>query len=61
MGAAIRDYEKVEYSKKRVPGGLAEAARSFNDKYDTAYQDFGNATKEALERFEKKIEDLIGK
>ena len=59
IAAAMRDYEKVEYSKKRVPGALAEAAKSFNDQYDAAYRAFGNATKEALERFENKIEDLI--
>ena len=60
MVAAMHDYEQVEYSKKRVPGALVEAGKSFNDKYDAAYQAFGNATKEALERFEKRIEDLIG-
>ena len=60
MVAAMHDYEKVEYSKKRVPGALAEAARSFNERYDAAYQAFGNTTKEALEQFEKRIEDLIG-
>ena len=60
MVAAMRDYEKVEYSNKRVPGAIAAASKSFNDRYDTAYQAFGKATREALERFEKKIEDLIG-
>jgi hypothetical protein len=60
MVAAMREYEKVEYSNKRVPGALSAASKSFNDQYDTAYQVFGNATKGALERFEKKIEDLIG-
>jgi hypothetical protein len=60
MIAAMRDYEKVEYSSKRVPGALAAASKDFNDQYDTAYQAFGNATKEALERFERKIEELIG-
>ena len=60
MVAAMHDYEKVEYSKKRVPGALAEAARSFSDRYEAAYQAFGSATKEALEHFHKKIEDLIG-
>jgi len=60
MTAAMHDYEKIEYSKKRVPGALAEAARSFNDRYEAAYQAFGSATKEALENFHKKIEDLIG-
>jgi len=60
MVAAMREYEKVEYSNKRVPGALAAASKSFSDQYDTAYQAFGNATKEALERFERKIEELIG-
>jgi len=57
---AMRDYEKVEYSNKRVPGALAAASKSLNDRYDAAYQAFGKSTKEALERFEKKIEDLVG-
>ncbi len=60
MTVAMNDYEKVEYSKKRVPGALVEAARDFNDKYEAACQAFGSATKEALEHFHKKIEDLIG-
>ena len=60
MITAMRDYEKVEYSSKRVPGALAEASKSFDDQYDTAYQAFGNVTKGALERFERKIEELIG-
>ena len=60
MIAAMRDFEKVEYLKKRVPGALAAASKSFNDQYDTAYEAFGKATKEALERFEKRIEELIG-
>ncbi len=60
IAQAMRDYEKVEYSNTRVPGALATASKSFNDRYDTAYQAFGKATKEALERFEKRIEDLIG-
>ena len=60
MTAAMRDYEKVEYSNKRVPGTLAEATKSFNERYNVAYGSFGNTTKETLERFEKIIEDLIG-
>jgi len=60
MVGAMRDYEKVEYLKKRVPGTLAEASKSLNEKYDTAYRAFGNATKEALERFARSTEDLIG-
>jgi len=60
MAAAMREYEKAEYSNRRVPGALAEAAKSLNDRYEAAYRSFGNATKEALERFEKKIEDLMG-
>jgi hypothetical protein len=58
--AAMRDYEKVEYSNKRVPGALAVASKKFNEQYNTAYQIFGSTTKQALERFEKRIEDLIG-
>ena len=60
MVAAMRDYEKVEYSKKRVPGALEEASKSFNDQYNASYQVFGSTTRQALERFEKRIEDLIG-
>ena len=60
MITAMRDYEKVEYSSKRVPGALAEASNNFNDQYNTAYQAFGSTTKVALERFERKIEELIG-
>jgi len=60
MVAAMRDYEKVEYSGKRVPGALVEASKSFSNQYDIAYQDFGIATRGALERFERKIEELIG-
>jgi uncharacterized protein YyaL (SSP411 family) len=60
MISAMRDYEKVEYSKKREPGSLVEATKCLNDSYDKAYGAFGNATKEALEQFEKSIEDLIG-
>lgn len=60
MAAGMHDYEKVEYSNTRVPGTLAEASRSFNERYNAAYEAFGKATKEALERFEKKIEELIG-
>jgi hypothetical protein len=58
--AAMRDYEKVEYSSKRVPGALAAATKVFNDQYNTAYQIFGRTTRVALERFEKRIEELIG-
>ncbi len=60
MVTAMRDYEKVEYSNKRVPGALAASAKSFNEQYNTTYETLGKATKEALERFEKRIEDLIG-
>ena len=60
MVSAMHDYEKVEYSNKRVPGVLAEASQSFINRYDTAYQGFGKATKGALERFTGKIEELIG-
>lgn len=58
--AAMRDYEKVEYSNKRVPGALAAASKVFTDQYNTAYQIFGRNTRVALERFEKRIEELIG-
>lgn len=60
MTAAMRDYEKVEYSNKRVPGALAVASKVFTDQYNTAYQIFGRNTRVALERFEKRIEELIG-
>lgn len=60
MVAAMHDYEKTEYSDKRIPGTLAAAAKGFNERYEVAYQDFGKATKESLEQFEKKIEDLVG-
>ena len=60
MVQAMRDYEKSEYSNKRISGNLAQAAKSFNEHYDAAYQAFGKSTKEALERFERKIEELIG-
>jgi flagellar biosynthesis/type III secretory pathway protein FliH len=60
MVAAMRDFEKVAYSKKRVRGALAGASKNFNDQYDIAREAFGNATKEALEGFAKKMEDLIG-
>ncbi len=58
--AAMRDYEKVEYSNKRVPGALAAASKVFTDQYNTAYQILGRNTRVALERFEKRIEELIG-
>jgi len=58
--AAMRDYEKVEYSSKRVPGAIASASKVFNDQYNTAYQILGRTTRAALERFERKIEELIG-
>jgi len=60
IAQAMRDYEKVEYSDKRVPGALAEAAKSFNDRCEAAYQALGKTTKEALGRFQKMIEELIG-
>jgi len=60
MVAAMRDYEKVEYSNKRIPGALGTASKNFNDKYNTAYQIFGSTTRQTLERFKKRIEDLIG-
>ena len=60
MVAAMRDYEKTEYSDKRIPGTLAAAAKGFNERYEVAYQDFGKATKQSLEQFEKKIEELVG-
>ena len=60
MVAAMRDYEKVMYSKKRVAGALEAASKNFNDQYNTSYKIFGSTTRQALERFEKRIEDLIG-
>lgn len=60
MVAAMRDYEKVEYSNKRIPGAIAAASKKFNDQYNTSCHIFGSTTKQALERFEKRIEDLIG-
>ena len=57
---AMREYETVEYSDKRVPGALGEAAKSFNERYEAAYRAFGEATREALQRFHKNIESLIG-
>ena len=60
LTAAMRDYEKVEYSNKRVPGALAAASKVFTDQYNTAYQIFGRSTRVVLERFEKRIEELIG-
>ena len=60
MVAAMRDYEKVEYSNKRVAGALGTASKNFNDKYHTSYQILGSTTKQALERFHRRIEDLVG-
>ena len=59
MHNAMADYEKVEYSKKRVPGAIAEAGQVFDQEYDSAYKIFGGETRAALERFKKRIEDLI--
>ena len=58
--AAMRDYEKAEYTDKRVPGALAEAGKNFNERYEAAYKDFGKSTKEALARFQRGMEELIG-
>ena len=60
MVAAMRDYEKVEYSNKRIAGALGRASKNFNDQYNTSYQIFGSTTRQALERFHKRIEDLVG-
>ena len=38
---AMREYEKVEYSKERVPGALASASEEFDNQYDAAYRAFG--------------------
>jgi len=58
--SAMREYEKAEYTDKRVPGALAEAGKDFNERYEAAYKTFGKSTKEALERFQRGIEELIG-
>ena len=60
MTAAVREYEKIAYLDKRVSGALTEAAKSLNDRHDASYRVFGEATKGALQRLEKKIEELLG-
>jgi len=60
MTAAMREYEKVAYFDKRVPGALTEAAKIFNERHDAAYRIFGEATKGVLQRLERKVEDLMG-
>jgi hypothetical protein len=60
IAAAMHEYEKVEYTDKRVPGSLAEAGKEFNERYEAAYKTFGKTTKEALARFQMEIEELIG-
>jgi len=57
---AMREYEKAEYTEKRVPGSLAEAGKDFNERYEAAYKTLGKSTKEALARFQREIEELIG-
>ena len=58
--AAMRDYEKAEYTEKRIPGALTEAGKNFDKRYETAYEGFGKLTKQALTQFQKTIEELIG-
>ena len=60
MEQAMRDYEKVEYSTKRVPSALSQAAKIFIDRYDDAYRTLGKTTKESIMRFQKTVEELIG-
>lgn len=60
MTSAMREYEKVVYFDKRVPGALTEAAKIFNERHDAAYRVFGESTKAVLQRLERKIEDLMG-
>ncbi len=60
MAAAMRDYEKAEYAEKKTPGALAEAGENFDKRYETAYEGLGELTKQALTKFQKTIEELVG-
>lgn len=60
MASAMRNYEKAEYADKRIPGALAEAGKDFDKHYEAAYEGFGKFTKQALEQFQKTIEELVG-
>ena len=60
IAAAMRNYEKAEYSDKRIPGALAEAGKDFDKQYEAAYEGFGKLSKQALEQFQKTIEELVG-
>ena len=60
MAAAMRNYEKAEYADKRIPGALVEAGKDFDKHYEDAYEGFGKLTKQALEKFQKAIEELVG-
>lgn len=60
MAEAMRNYEKAEYTEKRIPGALAEAGKDFDKRYEAAYEGFGKLTKQALEQFQKTIEELVG-
>ena len=60
MAAAMRNYEKAEYTDKRIPGALAEAGKDFDNHYEAAYEGFGKSTKQALAQFQKTIEELVG-
>ena len=60
IAASMRDYEKAEYHEKRIPGALAEAGKDFDKHYEAAYEGFGKLTKQALAKFQKTIEELVG-
>ena len=60
IAAAMRDYEKAEYTEKKTPGALAEAGKNFDKRYETAYEGLGKLTKQALANFQKTIEELVG-
>jgi hypothetical protein len=60
IAAAMRDYEKAQYTERKIPGALAEAGKDFDKRYETAYEDFGKLTKQALSQFQQTIEELVG-
>ena len=45
IASAMQDYEKAEYTDKRIPGALAEAGKNFDKRYETAYEGFGKLRK----------------
>jgi len=60
IAAAMQDYEKAEYTERKIPGALAEAGKNFDKRYETAYEGFGKLTKQSLAQFQKTIEELVG-